>query len=174
MVSAGQAVGYKGVQTFSQMGTGGEEIIHKVYRVDSLFMGMSSFDEFIWLLIILIGLWMGAFAMMKPLAGASIITNKISEMGNKAGTWMGKSPIWAPVIPIIDPMTGELPRSVSGVILMAHCPEVTYGDDSEAENAPYCNFEAGSVILDPWRKVRFDDYPGCHIFHYGNTRSRQK
>ena len=74
----------------------------------------------------------------------------------------------------IDPMTGELPRSVRGVILMAHCPEVTYGDDSGAENAPYCNFEAGSVIVDPWRKVRFDDYPGCHIFHYGNTRSHNE
>ena len=70
----------------------------------------------------------------------------------------------------IDPITGELPKSVCGVILMAHCPEVTYGYNSEAENIPYCNFEACSVILDPWRKVRAEDYPDCHIFHYGNTR----
>ena len=71
----------------------------------------------------------------------------------------------------IDPMTGDLHTSVCGVILLAHCPEVTYAyNNCRTENAAYCSFEAGSVILDPWRKVKADDYPNCHVFHYGNTR----
>jgi UDPglucose 6-dehydrogenase len=70
----------------------------------------------------------------------------------------------------VDPLTGDIHTKVHGVILLAHCPEVTYPNNSSTKTAQYCDFEVGSVIVDPWRKIKSQDYPNCYIYHYGNTR----
>ena len=72
------------------------------------------------------------------------------------------------------------------VYLMAHNPEITYGNQinhvkewynlhsvSESDMATYNNmialiFPQGSVVVDPWRKMCQID--GISVIHYGNTR----
>jgi len=66
----------------------------------------------------------------------------------------------------IDPMTGDSLERAYGVILLAHNVNVTYG--SSHANEFYCEIEKGSIIVDPWRKLKqTKDYT---VISYGNTR----
>lgn len=71
----------------------------------------------------------------------------------------------------IDPLTEfNQPRSVRGVVLLAHNQKVTYGYAGVTEEQPlYCEIEGGSVVVDPWRKFTTKD-PSIKVIHYGNTR----
>jgi hypothetical protein len=75
------------------------------------------------------------------------------------------------------------------VFLLAHDPDVTYGDqldhvrefmkDRNVSAADHA-FDAvggldkvpapGSILVDPWRKVSVDPSLGLRVVHYGNTR----
>ena len=56
------------------------------------------------------------------------------------------------------------------VILMAHNRQVTYGyTGTQAADQAYCDFPAGSVMVDPWRQQQ--NIPGISVIHYGNTRT---
>jgi len=69
----------------------------------------------------------------------------------------------------IDPLTETItPKSVQGVILLAHDQSVTYNYNKEQD--AYCNFESGSVIVDPWRKYKTVD-KSIKVVYYGNSRS---
>lgn len=71
----------------------------------------------------------------------------------------------------IDPLTGDsVDYAVKGVILLAHNRGITYGytGDQEQQNM-YCAVEAGSVIVDPWRKFPLSA-KSFKVIHYGNTR----
>jgi len=69
----------------------------------------------------------------------------------------------------IDPLTGAIPpRSVQGVILLAHDQAVTYNYNKEQDT--YCEFEGGSVIVDPWRKYKTTD-ESIKVIYYGNSRT---
>jgi UDPglucose 6-dehydrogenase len=75
----------------------------------------------------------------------------------------------------VDPLADD-PRGVitafnrPAVVLMAHNRVITYGyTGSDQEDAHYFDFQPGSVIVDPWRKI--PSVPGCQVIHYGNTRS---
>jgi UDPglucose 6-dehydrogenase len=74
----------------------------------------------------------------------------------------------------IDPHTGASVTNVKGVILLAHNSEVEY-DRGAQRSRPrfYCRFEPGSVIVDPWRRTKPEDVPGCRLVLYGNTRLRR-
>jgi Predicted UDP-glucose 6-dehydrogenase len=68
----------------------------------------------------------------------------------------------------IDPLTeSTTPESITGVVLLAHNAVVTY--DGREEQATYCHFNTGSVIIDPWRNFASLD-SGVEVIHYGNTR----
>ncbi len=95
-----------------------------------------------------------------------------------------------------DDILNESPPDGLGpcVYLLAHSPEITYGDQLDKvsefisrhqinggtsvpehssavlhlENARDLTFNAGSVIVDPWRKT--PEISGLTIIHYGNTR----
>jgi UDPglucose 6-dehydrogenase len=76
----------------------------------------------------------------------------------------------------IDPLTGDVHDSVKGVILLAHHAPTTYGNVGThlaSEQSTYCSVLPGSVIVDPWRKSSQDQFPGCRIVHYGNTRPNE-
>jgi hypothetical protein len=56
------------------------------------------------------------------------------------------------------------------VVLWAHNRKITYeytGDQLDTE--PYCDIPAGSVIVDPWRKLGVSS--SHNVIHYGNTRT---
>jgi len=72
--------------------------------------------------------------------------------------------------PLADDQT-EVIAELAGpsVVLWAHNRKITYeytGD--QADTQPYCEIPAGSVIVDPWRKL--PDLDGLTVVHYGNTR----
>jgi UDPglucose 6-dehydrogenase len=71
----------------------------------------------------------------------------------------------------VDPLTEELnPKSVKGVVLLAHNRKITYGYAGEKnEQELYCKLNEGSIVVDPWRQyatARTD----IKVIHYGNTR----
>jgi UDPglucose 6-dehydrogenase len=94
----------------------------------------------------------------------------------------------------LDEVCGDMPPQdvldKPAVYLLAHNPEITYGDQldfvkgwyngkhrvTEADealtvataNGTELSFAPGSVVVDPWRKL--PDIPGCRVVHYGNTR----
>jgi UDPglucose 6-dehydrogenase len=76
----------------------------------------------------------------------------------------------------VDPLaddTTEVVEKIDGpaVFLWAHNRKITYeytGDQLDTQ--PYCDIAAGSVIVDPWRKLPLNK-PGVTVIHYGNTRN---
>ena len=74
----------------------------------------------------------------------------------------------------LDPLAddaSDVIASVKGplVLLMAHNRQITYGYTGDVrDDTFYSPIEAGSVIVDPWRKMV--NMTGYEIIHYGNTR----
>ena len=72
--------------------------------------------------------------------------------------------------PLADDDTDVI-SSVKGpvVLLMAHNRQITYGYTGDVrDDTFYSPIEAGSIIVDPWRKMA--NMAGYKIIHYGNTR----
>ena len=92
-----------------------------------------------------------------------------------------------------DEQTGDMPPQdildEPAVYLLAHNPEVTYGDQLDfvpgwydehepsscdealaikTGNGTELNFAPNSIVVDPWRKT--PDIEGVQVIHYGNTR----
>lgn len=75
----------------------------------------------------------------------------------------------------VDPLAddpSEVVQDVSeaAVFLWAHNRKITYeytGDQKDTE--AYCTILPGSIIVDPWRKLRSTN--GIRVIHYGNTRN---
>ena len=58
------------------------------------------------------------------------------------------------------------------IVLMAHNRFITYGYTGNVQDdAFYCDIPAGSVIVDPWRRLP-KDMKDIEIIHYGNTRQQ--
>ena len=94
-----------------------------------------------------------------------------------------------------DEQTGDIPNddvlNRACVYLLAHNPEVTYGEQLDTvpgwyndHNVSDCdtalvstgngtelNFAKGSIVVDPWRKT--PDIENVEVIHYGNTREIQ-
>jgi len=95
-----------------------------------------------------------------------------------------------------DEQTGDVPSKEildnQAVYLLAHNPEVTYGDQLDTVPGWYGNhtatdcdgalaiatgngtplqFAKGSVVLDPWRKT--PEIADVEVIHYGNTRGKR-
>lgn len=87
------------------------------------------------------------------------------------GHWITK--LSGKQVTYIDPLCGETPDSVKGVILLAHHAPTTYshsktiGNDSQVF---YCDIKSDSVILDIWRYVDETQFPDCKVIKYGNTK----
>ncbi len=95
-----------------------------------------------------------------------------------------------------DEKTGDIPGNdildCPAVYLLAHNPEITYGEQLDnvpgwyngkynrtdcdtaltvaTGNGTELNFAPGSIVLDPWRKT--PDITDVQVVHYGNTRGR--
>lgn len=70
-----------------------------------------------------------------------------------------------------DPLTGDdVPNGTSGIILLAHNRQITYGYTGDLPQQPmYFKPGAGSVVVDPWRRFS-TDREDIKVIHYGNTR----
>jgi UDPglucose 6-dehydrogenase len=74
----------------------------------------------------------------------------------------------------IDPLADNKDKVVesidkASVILWAHDRQITYEYTGEQDKTqPYCAIPDGSMIVDPWRKLKSTDK--IEVVHYGNTR----
>ena len=77
------------------------------------------------------------------------------------------------IVHYIDPLTEpNNPTRIHGVILLAHCAELTYDyADVEKKQKLYCEIQDFSIVVDPWRRYTTDNTT-IKVMHYGNTRPR--
>ena len=74
----------------------------------------------------------------------------------------------------VDPLADDKSECVDShdlpaVYLWAHNRKITYEYTGEQQDTqPYCKIAAGSIIVDPWRKLSSGN--GITVIHYGNTR----
>jgi UDPglucose 6-dehydrogenase len=74
----------------------------------------------------------------------------------------------------IDPLADNKDNVVdsidkASIILWAHDRQITYEYTGEQDKTqPYCAIPDGSMIVDPWRKLKSTDK--IEVVHYGNTR----
>jgi len=84
---------------------------------------------------------------------------------------MGRSVVY------LDPLADNPVNVVESIdepsiILMAHNRFITYGYTGNVQDdAFYCDIPAGSVIVDPWRRLP-KDMKDVEVIHYGNTRQQ--
>jgi hypothetical protein len=99
MLAAGQAAGKVGTSTINYGAN--------FFNGQSIFSGLDTIQEFIWLLLVLVILWMGVFQVLSskvPFVG--MVTDKIKTMGTSAATTIGKSPLSLPLAPMTDDKGG--------------------------------------------------------------------
>lgn len=76
----------------------------------------------------------------------------------------------------VDPLADNMDEVVKevkhpAVFLWAHNRKITYEYTGEQKDTQaYCDIRPGSVIVDPWRKLKSTDT--VQVVHYGNTRGR--
>jgi hypothetical protein len=74
--------------------------------------------------------------------------------------------------PLADDDTDVI-QNIKGpcVLLMAHNRQITYGYTGDVrDDTFYAPIEAGSIIVDPWRKLSLNDK--YTVVHYGNSRQK--
>ena len=99
MLAAGQSITGKD-PTFLQQG--GMTLGTKLFKFKTLFMGMDTIQEFIWLVMVLVVLWMGVFAILGKLKVGQKVFSKNNEWGQSGATFLAKLPYYAPVIPMVN------------------------------------------------------------------------
>lgn len=99
MISAGQSMGDVNLASFDKLESK-SGFVFNILQIDSLFAGMGSLNQFIWLLMSLAVLWMGVFAVLEDMPVLNKATNWIRDKGNYAAKMLATSPYWAPIVPL--------------------------------------------------------------------------
>lgn len=79
-----------------------------------------------------------------------------------------------PKVYYVDPLADDPTDVIShvewpSVFLWAHDRQITYEYTGEqSKTKPYCSIPQGSIIIDPWRKLK--STADFKVIHYGNTR----
>ena len=75
----------------------------------------------------------------------------------------------------VDPLCGETPHSIKGVVLLAHHSPTTYSHSKvigSDDQKFYCEIEDGSVVLDIWRYLDKNELTNCEVVKYGQNRQK--
>lgn len=72
----------------------------------TFFGGITSIQEFIWLLMVVIIVWQGIFKALEKTSIVKTFTDQIKGYGEKAAGLVASSPKWAPIIPIYNEKGG--------------------------------------------------------------------
>ncbi|MFH1410131.1 MAG: hypothetical protein ABIG80_01070 [Patescibacteria group bacterium] len=99
MISAGQAIGEVNVSIFDKLqgATGGE---YSIPDVKTLYAGIDSLNQFIWLLMSLVVLWMGVFGVLGKMSIMKLFTDKINKAGTELFKTVAELPYKAPILPL--------------------------------------------------------------------------
>ncbi|MFH0838495.1 MAG: hypothetical protein V1880_04495 [Patescibacteria group bacterium] len=100
MISAGQAVGEVNFSIFDklQSATGGG--VYSIPDVKTLYAGIGSLNQFIWLLMSLVVLWMGVFGVLGKMSIIKLFTHKIKTAGTELFKVVAELPYKAPILPL--------------------------------------------------------------------------
>ncbi len=104
MITTGQTMSGDIFTTLNDTGA----ITGKVFSASSLFLGMESLQQFIWLIMTIGIIWVGTFAALSKLPVVGAVTGAIKGYGDRIGKVVGSVPKWAPIIPLYDYKTGKL------------------------------------------------------------------
>ncbi len=96
MISAGQAAGDKGIRLVDNLSTK-EGFVFAMPEIDTLFVGIGSLYQFIWLLMSLVVLWMGVFGILGEMSIVKIVTSKINTFGTETFQKVAALPYKAPI-----------------------------------------------------------------------------
>ena len=83
-------------------------ITSSVFSMKSIFMGMESWQQFIWLIMTIGIIWIGTFAALSKLPVVGAVVGKIDDYGKRAAKVIGSAPMWAPIMPLYDYKTGKM------------------------------------------------------------------
>ncbi|MBI5421960.1 hypothetical protein HZA44_02400 [Candidatus Peregrinibacteria bacterium] len=95
MVTAGQSMGKNVFATLNASG----DVQANIFSVSSLFLGMDSIQQFIWLLMTTGIIWMGTFAILGELPVIGHTIGKIGEAGSHLLHEVGHLGMQVPIIP---------------------------------------------------------------------------
>jgi len=98
MISAGQAIEKINLTAFDKINTK-TGFVFKIPQIETLFGGIGSLQQFIWLLMSLVILWVGAFSVMGSLPLMKRVTGKIDEYGRTLAEKVAALPYRAPILP---------------------------------------------------------------------------
>lgn len=99
MLAAGQALASKKEKIFESF-MDGTAVTMKIYSSNSLFAGLDSWQQVIWLIMTTVILWMGVFQIVNGLPIVSSITKPVYGALNRGAQLIGQYPYMAPIIPM--------------------------------------------------------------------------
>ncbi len=143
MISAGQAISAVDLTAFDNVRRESGVIV-KIPSIESLFGGIGSLQQFIWLLMSLVVLWLGTFGILGQMTIVKDITGKIKGWGETTAEKIATLPYKAPLLPLGK---GGKPQSVQETLGMLdvrkHIDEYV-GDGGKTEDTRTLNRNAGS------------------------------
>lgn len=99
MISAGQSLGDITTTAIDNLATK-SGFTYKLLEQKSLFAGMDSLQSFIWLLMTLVVLWMGVFAVVGKLTVIGGWLSSLGETGKNFAVTVASLPYIAPILPL--------------------------------------------------------------------------
>ncbi len=99
MISAGQAAGDTGIRLVDNLNIK-EGFVFEIPEINTLFVGIGSLYQFIWLLMSLVVLWMGVFGVLGKMSIIKIVTSKINTFGTETFQKVATLPYKAPILPL--------------------------------------------------------------------------
>lgn len=109
MITAGQLMTKGGDLLFSEK----NPIKSTVFTAQSLFLGMDSIQQFIWLLMSVGIVWFGTFTALSDLGIATTVVNKIKGFGETVAKLPGQAAMAAPIFPVTDTQRMSLGQMVN-------------------------------------------------------------
>jgi len=98
MISAGQSMGNITVRALDNLANN-SGFTFKILGQESLFAGMGSIQDFLWLIMTTAVLWLGVFAVLKKLSLVGGWFGRIGDKGKEYAIQAAKLPFVAPIIP---------------------------------------------------------------------------
>lgn len=155
MISTGQAAGDAGSRLVDNINSS-TGVDFQIPEISTIFNGIGSLYQFVWLLMSLVILWMGVFGILGEMAIVKSVTNKIGDYGKELGGLVATLPYKAPIMGLGK---GGAPASIKDTLgaldLRSTIRDYT-GENTKPEDVKTMNREANSRRAKDQIKVAID------------------
>ena len=143
MISAGQSLGkYTGTLVNNLETKSG--VPNYIYEPQSLFGGMDSLQNLLWLIMTVVILWMGVFAILNKMPIINKITEKIDSAGRNVASTVVSFPYKAPILPLGQGGAKQSLQKTFGQLDFTKKLREYYGEGDLDKDATTVNKNAGS------------------------------